>query len=88
MGGAIGLALEAVEMGGEEEDDEEEEEDKEDEWVDRDERWRAGGREMEGGRPWWWPPPSANRADDIKWPLVARSIEGGVSGKGYPPGGW
>ena len=87
------MALEAAEMGGEEEeDDEEEEEDEEeedDELVDRDERWRAGGREMEGGSPWWCPPVlSANRADDIKWPLVARSIDGGVSGKGYPPGGW
>lgn len=85
-------APEAAEMGGEEEeeDDEEEDEDDEDEWVDRDERWRAGGREMEGGRPWWCPLSTANRADDedIKWPPAGRSIDGGVSGKGYPPGGW
>jgi hypothetical protein len=52
VGGAIGLTPEAAEMGGdEEEDDEEEEEEEEDELTDREERWRAGGREMEGGRP-------------------------------------
>ena len=51
VGGAIELTPAAAEIGGEEDEEEDDDEEEEDEWVDRDERWRAGGREMEGGRP-------------------------------------
>lgn len=36
----------------EEDDDDDDDNEEEDKLVDRDNRWRAGGRDMEGGRPW------------------------------------